>query len=145
MKTIAFWSLLISVFICGCNNDDKSPLQGAWKLVHEDHISAGKVTDEFPVTVTGSEIKMWSEHNFIFVGRFRQDTVFTDSYGGGTYTLEGNKYEESIQYHSVPELAGQKMKILLEIKNDTIIQTFPVDENGQVNKDEYYIEKWVRL
>jgi hypothetical protein len=145
MKTIDFWSLIFILIVCGCNNGNKSPIQGAWQLVHEDHISGGKITDEFPINITGGEIKMWSEHNFVFVGRFKQDSIFTDSYGGGTYILEGNRYEERVQFHSAPEYLGQKVKILLEIKNDTIIQTYPVDDYGQVNKNEYYIEKWIRL
>ena len=133
------------MIICSCKNGNQSPIQGAWQLVHEDHIKGGKITAVFPISITGGEIKMWSEHNFVFVGRFKQDTIFTDSYGGGTYTLEGNRYEEYVQYHSVPDYVNQTVKIKLEIMNDTIIQTYPVDDNGQVNKNEYYIEKWARL
>lgn len=145
MKTIAFWSLIFYMINFSCNNVEKSPIEGAWQLTSEYYKSGERTVAEFPVDITGGEIKIWSGINFIFVGRFKQDTVFTDSYGGGTFKLEGNLYEESVQYHSVPDYVGQKVKIFLEVKNDTIIQTYPVDDNGKVYTSEYYIEKWVRI
>jgi hypothetical protein len=37
------------------------------------------------------------------------------------------------------------LKALLELRNDTLIQTSPVDDNGQINEKKYSIEKYVRV
>jgi len=144
MKKIFFLSLITSLII-GCSTQGKKTLiEGAWQLSHE-FIKSGDKISEFPVDITGGEIKIWTENSFVFVGRFEQDSIITDSFGGGTYKLEGNRYEEDVQYHSAGYYRGKKVKILLEIKNDTLIQTYPVDDNWQVNPDEYSVEKWVRI
>ncbi len=145
MKKIICLSLVISLLSLSCTKEKQSPLEGTWKLVHEYQKSGDEILGEFPVDITGSEIKIWSGNHFIFVGRFEQDSVVSDTYGGGTYKLEGDNYEETIEFHSYPDFLGQTMKILLEINGDTITQTFPVDDNGHVDKSEYYIEKWVSI
>ncbi len=145
MKKIICLSLVIILISISCTKEEQSPLEGAWRLVHEYQKSGDEILGEFPVDITGSEIKIWSGNHFIFVGRFEQDSVVSDTYGGGTFKLEDDNYEETIEFHSYPDFLGQTMKILLEIKGDTITQTFPVDNNGQVDTSEYYIEKWVRI
>jgi hypothetical protein len=57
-----------------------------------------------------------------------------DHCDSGSYTLDGNKYEEQVLWHYNPAYVGNKLKMLMELKNDTLIQTFPVDENGKGKK-----------
>ena len=73
--------------------------------------------------------------------------IIRDFYGGGTYKLKGNRYEENVLYHfSKPgTVLNYTLKALIELKNDTLIQTSPVDDNGQINKNKYSIEKYVQL
>jgi hypothetical protein len=145
MKKLMITGIVILI-LSGCSTQQKkSPLEGAWRLVHEYQKSGDKVVAEFPVNITGAEMKVWTEKNFMFVGQFKQDTIITDNYGGGTYKMDGNNYEETIEFHSYPSFLGKTMKILIEIKGDTITQTFPLDENGKVIESEYYIEKWARI
>jgi hypothetical protein len=33
----------------------------------------------------------------------------------------------------------------IEMKNDTLIQTYPVDDKGQMDKEWAWIEKYVRI
>jgi len=106
---------------------------------------ADSLTFEFPGSTTGSDIKMWTENHFLTVGRFQMDTTFIDNGVGGTYTLDGNQYEETILYMPGQNGTGQKIKMLLELRNDTLIQTWPVDENGQIDKTNYSVEKYIRL
>jgi hypothetical protein len=37
------------------------------------------------------------------------------------------------------------LKGLLELRNDTLIQTAPVDDNGKVIEKNYSVEKYVRV
>ena len=88
---------------------------------------------------------MWSKGYVLYVGRYKSDTTFIDGYGGGPYKLDGKRYEENIQFFSFQSSVGQTVKMLLEIRNDTLIQTWPADDNGQINKSNFRQEKYIRL
>lgn len=145
MKKITFLSLIIALIIGSCTQQGNKLPQGAWQFVQGQHVYADSIVNSFPGKYSGSDIKMWSEKHFLAVGRFKIDTTFIENYVGGTYKLEGNRYEESILYHVNKNAVGQKVKMLLELRNDTLIQTYPVDDNGKPVKGVYYIEKYVRL
>jgi hypothetical protein len=145
MKKTVFLSLIIALIIGGCTQQVSKLPQGAWQFVKSQRVINDSVVNMFPGKYSGSDIKMWSEEHFLVVGRFKMDTAFMDNYVGGTYKLEGNKYEESILYHVNKNAVGLTVKMLLELKNDTLIQTYPVDDNGIPVKGGYYIEKYIRL
>ena len=90
-------------------------------------------------------MKMWTKEHFAFVGRYKSDTTNFDSFGGGQYKLDGDRYEEIIQYHVAAGMVGDTVKMLLEFKNDTLVQTWPVGSNGQIDKRNFNEEKYVRL
>ena len=141
-----FSMLLVIIMIAGsCSQPGNEFPQGAWQLVQVFSVSGNKVVKYFPASLPGSDIKMWSEGHFMFVGRFQNDTSYTDNFGGGRYTLDGNRYEEEIIYHADKGYVGAKVKMLLEQRNDTLIQIFPVNEIGEPNKLQHFIEKYVRL
>lgn len=147
MKKATFFGLIISAIIVSCTNQQNKFPQGAWKNVQFQSMitdSLGKiVTNNYNLDV----VKMWSEKNFSFIGQWKQDTIIRDFYGGGTYNLEGNRYEENVVYHfSHPgKVMKYTLKALLELRNDTLIQTSPVDDNGQINKKRYSIEKYIQV
>jgi hypothetical protein len=137
---------MISLIIGSCTQQKSSQIEGTWQFVSAKGMAGDTVKIQFPSTaLTGSDIKMWSKNHFVFVGRFKRDTTFSNNYGGGTYKLDGNRYEESILYHTNTSAVGNKVKMLLEIRNDTLIQTYPVDDNGQIKKSGYYVEKYIKL
>ena len=74
------------------------------------------------------------------------DTVTLNNYGWGIFKLsEGNKYEESITYHHLSESSiGTTIKMLIEVRNDTLIQRWPTDENWKL-AEKYSTEKYIRL
>ena len=146
MKTRFFFlSLMISLIISSCTQQKSSPIEGAWQFVSSKAMAGDTLISQFPRTnYLGSDIKMWSKNHFVFVGRFKSDTTFSDNYGGGTYKLDGNRYEESILYHTNTSAVGMKVKMLLEIRNDTLIQKWPADENWNL-PEKFSTEKYVRL
>jgi len=137
--------LIISIILAGCTQGKKSPMDGAWKLAYEYEVTDGRSTVIFPGVSQGSEIKLWSGNQFALVGVFLQDSTFTDNYGGGTFSIEGTSYKEMVEYHSAKEYLGQTVNLYLEIKNDTLTQIWPVDENGAPVKSHHYMEKWIRM
>lgn len=139
--------LLLALFLLipGCAQQKSSPIEGAWKLVYATYTQDDTLRGEFPGNLAGSDMKMWTKGHFMFVGRYKQDTTSTDNYGGGTYTLEGDQYQENIQYHSHAAYVGQSARMVMEIRNDTLIQTWPLRANGQIDKSNFRQEKYVRL
>jgi hypothetical protein len=64
---------------------------------------------------------------------------------GASYTLEGSHLEETILYFPNPEMVGNKVKQIIELRNDTLIKSYPCDDNWELSKSGYMIEKFVRL
>jgi hypothetical protein len=145
MKKIYTLFLLIPLLFGSCTQEKNSPMEGAWKLAYEYEVKGESSTLIFPGTSQGSEIKMWSGDSWALVGVFIEDSIVTDNFGGGKFTLEGANYQEIVEYHSATEYLGQTVKLFLEIKNDTLTQIWPVDEAGEPVRSHYYMEKWVKF
>jgi hypothetical protein len=141
MKKLIFLGLIVFVTIGSYAQGKKSSIEGAWKLIY------GKWTmidQTFPAKIQGSAIKIWTKEHFAFVGRFKEDTTVMDNYGWGTYTLDGNKYSENIVLHTDKASIGKIINLILEIRNDTLTQSFPAGANWKL-PEKYSTEKYVRL
>ncbi|HBE43578.1 MAG TPA: hypothetical protein DDW27_20750 [Bacteroidales bacterium] len=119
----------------------KSSIEGSWKAVYGKWIA---YEETFPAQIRGDQIKMFSENYYMFVGQFVLDTLIVNNYGYGTYTLDGNKFEEIVKLHANESRIGGKIRILIEVKNDTLTQCWPADENWNL-PEEYSVEKYVRV
>jgi hypothetical protein len=144
MKTNIFIAILL-LCIFGYTQKQNHPMEGTWQVVSWQNMAGDSLVWKLGVKYTGTEMKIWSKDHFAFVGRYKQDTTFHDNCGGGTYKLDGTHYEESYLYFPDQKIVGTKARLLLEIKNDTLIQTWPVDENWKVIKNNYNIQKLTRL
>ncbi len=67
----------------------------------------------------------------MFVGRYAMDGKAQDSYGGGTYTLDGQNYTETLRYHTNPGAVGQTLRFKLVVDGDTMTLTGPIGAEGQ--------------
>ena len=140
MKTIIFLGLIVLLTIGTYAQGKKSPIEGTWKMVYAKWES---METSYPAQIKGSDIKIWGKNYFISVGRLEVDTLVFNAYVGGKYTLDGNKYVEDIMYHALKESVGEKIRMLLEIKNDTLSYKWPADENWKL-AEKYSVEKFVR-
>jgi len=145
MKKIFFLLILATLIISSCAKQQSQKIEGAWQFVYGKSFAGDTLQFQFPGDYTGTDMKIWSKDHFAFVGFFKKDTVSLDIYGGGTYTLKGNRYDETIVYHVGKETVGQTFKMIIEIKNDTLYQTWPVDENGKIDSANYQVEKYIRF
>ena len=148
MKIKFIAGLMISIIFWSCSPNEKQhrKIEGAWSLVYYQSIAKDSVVGRYiGKDVIGSQIKVWSNDHFVFVGRFKVGSREADNYGGGTYTLEGSQYIETILYHINKQWIGTKPKMLIEIKGDTLYQTWPVNNMWQTDKSNYTLEKYVRL
>ncbi len=147
MKAKIIISLMILLIITSCSPNEKHhrKIDGAWSLVSYLTVSKDTVVGRYiGKDVIGSQIKVWSQNHFVFVGRFIVRDKALDNYGGGTYTLEGSQYIETILYHKNHQWVNSQPRMLLEIKGDTLYQTWPVKDNWQIDKYDYTVEKYVR-
>ena len=140
MKKILFLGLIISLLIANCTQEKSSPIEGTWKMVYARYDT---MKPTFPAQITGSDIKIWGKNYFVSVGRLKVDTTVFNAYVGGKYTLDGNRYVEDIMFHAIKEQVGQKARMLLEIKNDTLSYRWPADENLKLS-GKFSVEKFVR-
>jgi hypothetical protein len=136
---------MILLIINSCTQQKSKFLQGAWQLVSWKHLSGDTIDSQFPGNYTGSDIVIFSEHHLLSVGRFKKDTTFMDNYVGAKYTLDGNHFEETLLYFPKTEMVGNVVKQILELRNDTLIKTYPCDDNWEIVKSNYNIEKYIRL
>jgi len=148
MKRVIFLSMAVVLIIGSCTQQvKKSPIEGAWQVISWQRISGDTLMWKLGVDYTGTEMKIWIGNHFNFVGRYtrNRDTIIVDNYGGGTFKLEGTHCEESYLYFGERSLVGTSQRLLLEIKNDTLIQTWPCNENWQIDKSNYNIQKLTRM
>lgn len=146
MKTNLIFCLMIALILCGCSQQKNSKIEGAWKLVYNKTVYDNKLYYSFPgKDTTEGQIKMWSKDHFCFTGIINWDTDYSgDNFGAGSYKLIGKEYEETFLYCSYKPYIGQTLKLTIEIKNDTLIQT-TMEKNGKLDKSSYMIEKYVRF
>jgi hypothetical protein len=140
MKKLIFLGLIIFVTLGSYAQGKKYPLEGTWKLVAFDK----NADTTLQVMIKNGQIKTFSKKYFTFVGHFQDDTSTYESYGAGTYTLNGDRYVETIIYHNIKTLIGTKFKAFDIIRNDTLFHSKPVDDNWKLEKG-YDTEKYVRL
>jgi hypothetical protein len=147
MKKIIFFSLVIVLIIGSCKQEKKSLVEGAWKLDSWERFRGDTLVAILGKDAIGGEIKIFSQQYFVFRGRYQADTTISDNFGGGTYKIDGNHYEETyLNFLDLQRPPTDILKLLIELRDDTLIQTWPCDENWQVNKSKYYnIQKYIRL
>lgn len=140
MKRIIFLSLMVALIMGSCSPEKKSPVEGTWNMIYGSWNSFAKT---FPADLDGGQIKMYTKHYFSHIGQFKADSII-DNHGCGSYTLNGNQFEETIIYRYGGTDQGEKIKLLLDVQNDTLTIRWPVDENWNLAEN-FSIEKYVRL
>lgn len=145
MKKNVFLIALFLLIVAGCKQEPVNPVEGAWNLIYSKTVSNDTVISTYPGDYQGNQVKMWSDNYWMFVGQYTQDTVTEDNFGGGTYTLDGIVYKETIRYHVTKDYVGQTLRMRIVVANDTLVQVWPADEKGEIDKSNYRSEKYVKV
>jgi hypothetical protein len=133
MKKLIVFLILITIPCIFCQEKPLN-IQGAWKLVYQ------KMTTPYNTninTLQNLEIKIYSKSFFSFGCQETEGA----SAGGGKYTLDGNKYVESIIYFPDPSYINKIITFTMEMKNDTLYQYGIVDSTSNLR----VLNKFVRL
>jgi hypothetical protein len=147
--TIISFGLILLIIAAGCTRQTRSPLENStWKVVGFEQWKGDSLLMNLGKDITGSENKVFSKTHYAYTGRYKQDTVFIDNFGGGTFKLDGNHYEENVLYISGNDQSavGKSIKIQLELKNDTLTEKWPCNDTWELNKSgNYYIQKLAKI
>lgn len=92
-------------------------LLGTWILVG----APGKVGE---APASGGRLKFFTGRHWV-ITQADPDTGVTTFHHGGTYTLNGNEYAETVEYanESTKELVKQTFKFAIKVEGDTLTQT----------------------
>ena len=147
MKKLTFILIATLFLLLGCTTEKKESIEGVWQMVSAYWTDFDTLNFNLPEdAIEGSQIKAWVDGYVILAGTIKLEGLDnTASYEAATYTLDGNKYVETIIYHDYTVSPGTVINMILEIKNDTLIQKFPADENFNLKEGAYMWEKYVRL
>ena len=132
--------------MCGTDwlcREEKNKLEGTWRLVSGWQKTADTIVEYSQADYHG--IKMICGGHWAILGRRVHDKDTLDNYGGGTYTLEGNNYTESIEYFVVKSSIGNIVPFEVEVRNDTLIQKGPRKIGEYAGCKWELNEVWVRM
>lgn len=143
MKNALLFGFVLALLLSGCKNERRLAIEGSWRMVYGEWMASD--SSSFPAQIIGSQIKTWTKEYFTFVGEFkRPNQPIEAAYGGGTYTLVGKHYTENAVYQYTKAYLDNEIRIILEIKGDTLIQRWPATTDWKLPK-RHCMEKYVRL
>ncbi|MCF8360662.1 MAG: M56 family metallopeptidase [Prolixibacteraceae bacterium] len=119
-------------------------IEGAWRYVLSLQIRNGTTFTLIDDSSNYDEMKIWSKDHFAFAGN--QGFGSYPFGGNGKYKIEGNYYEEIVL--TAPLKKGNEpevFKMRMELKNDTLIQIWPAEANGNYDPKNVNIIKMVRM
>ncbi len=146
MKKTIFSGLIVMLLILGCTRELAKSSQGTWQMVSWKNMWGDTLVEEFPGDYTGSDLLIISDTHLLSIGRFtKYNATIVNNFTGATRKVEGNHCEETLLYFPDQDKVGSKVKSILELSNDTLIKTYPCDDNWVLKRADYTIEKYVRV
>jgi hypothetical protein len=143
MRNALLFGFVLTLLLGSCKYERRLAIEGSWRMVYGEWMASDSST--YPATIVGSQIKSWTKEYFTFVGEFKHgDGPIDATYGGGTYSLIGKQYTENPVYHNSKAYLGHEVRILLEIKGDTLIQRWPATADWKL-PEKFCMEKYIRL
>lgn len=124
--------LIAAVFLAGCEIESKrGPLEGAWEMVSATYTLADSTYDP-----GFTQTKILTAEHFSF-GR-QTDTGALS--GGGRYSLDGETYTETIDYHYNASHVGKTLSFEARLEGDSIWH-----HSGQIGENYHIYEVWERV
>jgi hypothetical protein len=149
MKSIVLTTtLVIACLLSACEYKAKpdSQVAGTWQLLSHTEITKGSrvVTD---YTQNLHMIKIINDSHFAFLIhnlKTPKDSSNNFDAGGGSYTINGDKYTEHLDYYKDKNWEGKSFDFTVRLKGDTLIQK-GLEKVEKENIDRIIIEKYVRV
>ena len=151
--------MVFSTNFLNCGGEEKGRLEGVWEFVSAKITSPDTTMQIEPSNWT--QTKVITKSHWVFVAQVpnrakisgaRSDAELismarTFFGGGGTYSLEGDTYTETVQYFSNPNYLSASLSWKIEIKGDQLIQsgTYPAKSIGLEEHDVELYEVYKRI
>ena len=141
MKSKLFLVLIVLLSFCNCSKNNSKSIVGTWRMFYAESIENDSVI--IKNLDSTSFIKIINDNHFAFFNQtLGNQEVFYG--GGGSYTLEGDKYTEVLNYTSVKSLRNHSFPFTVKIKGDTLIQS-GIEFVKKANLNRKIIEKYIRV
>jgi hypothetical protein len=142
-RTIVAFTLFLCLIILGCASGKRNAIEGTWRLVAGSMKTADTTISYSQANLFG--MKVIVDNQWAIFGRPLRGVDTLAYYGGGTYTLQGNIYTESIKYNILRSRVGRTIAFEVEVRNDTLIQKGPPKTAQKVPSTWELYEAWVRV
>ena len=136
-------TIVLCLALLGCVSEKKNAIEGTWRVVAGTMKTADTTVSYSQTNLFG--MKMIVDNQWAIFGQPLGDGDTLAYYGGGTYTLEGNIYTESIKYNIVKSRVGRTIPFEVEVRNDTLIQKGPPHTAQGAGSPWELYEVWVRV
>lgn len=142
-------AVVLSIEACkpSPGKSEVSPMQGTWQLISETKIEK-QDTVFSPIPSNQRMIKIINETHFSFLrhdlnnGKDSLAAVFVA--GGGTYSYEGGKYKENLEFCNYREWENHGFEFEAQIVGDTLIQK-GIEKVEGLGVDRIIIERYVKV
>jgi len=147
MKKVIAALIVLFLFACKEKEQKKTPaITGTWKLLKATVIEKGDtlITD---YTAGRSFIKIINETHFSFLQHDLnggKDSTSSFSAGGGSYSIDGDKYTEHLEYCNAREWEGHDFTFTITLHGDTLVQS-GVEKIESQGIDRINTEKYIRI
>ena len=146
MKKNVLPVLLVILIIEGCAHDLSKFSQGTWQLVNWRNMWVDTLAEEFPGDYSGSALLIISGRHYLSIGRFTKfNAEIINNYAGAVQNINGSHCEETLLYFPDQDRVGSVIKSILELRNDTLVKTYPCNDKWEIIKSDYTIEKYIRV
>jgi len=133
--------ILISISSCQQKEPKKPSIIGSWKLFYNQIEEAGTI--QLKDVSKTDFIKIINETHFSFINQ-PKDTLGGFYSGAGTYTFDGEKYTETLEFIAYKAIRNHQFHFRIEVKGDTLIQ-YGREKVETANIDRAIIEKYLRI
>ncbi|MEH3112500.1 lipocalin family protein [Pedobacter terrae] len=148
MRDILMLLAILSLFACKNKDENKKDfvldVQGTWQLVSATTLENGtSQTTDYSGKL--KMIKLFNHTHFAFL-KHSHDPKDSSSFdaGGGTFSLNGNDYIETLEYYKDKDWEGKTFKFKLAIQNDTLVQK-GIEKVEKAGVDRVIIEKYIKI
>ena len=142
-RRVVTLALFLCLDVLGCISGKKNAIEGTWRLVAGTMKTADTTISYSKTDLFG--MKMIVDNQWAIFGQPQGGGDTLAYYGGGTYTLEGKIYTESIKYNIVSSRIGKTISYEVAVRNDTLIQKGPPRMAQYAGSKWELYEVWVRV
>jgi hypothetical protein len=134
--------IVVLIIFFSCNKKEtKNDIEGTWKMIYAETKQGDSI--ELKDLSNTDFIKIINASHFAFIN---QDYNNVENFysGGGTYTYQGNKYVETLDFTSVELIRNHEFPFTVKIDGDTLIQK-GIEEVKAAGIKREIIEKYIKV